>query len=204
MSSAVAAPVAQQIIPFPQLITFVMELDKLKSIYRKTRLLNNERQENSAEHSWHFAMMAMAFAPYVQDADMLQILKMALLHDVVEIDAGDVLVFDLAARKAIAEQEVAAAHRIFGLLPQPQADEFLALWNEYDAAETRESRIANMLDRVMPVLMNLHNKGQSWVENNISLAQVIDRTKFIADVHPQFWDWLRPELDAAQKKGWLK
>lgn len=134
---------------------------------------------------------------------MLRILKMALLHDVVEIDAGDVLVFDLAAREAIAEKEVAAAKRIFGLLPQPQADEFQALWNEYDAAETREARIANMIDRVMPVLMNLHNNGQSWVENNISLEQVIDRTKFIADVHPAFWAWLRAELDTAKQKGWL-
>lgn len=200
MSSAVPA---QEVIPFSQLITFVMELDKLKSVYRKTRLLNNERQENSAEHSWHFAMTAMTFAPYVEDADMLRILKMALLHDVVEIDAGDVLVFDLAAREAIAEKEVAAAKRIFGLLPQPQADEFQALWNEYDAAETREARIANMIDRVMPVLMNLHNNGQSWVENNISLEQVIDRTKFIADVHPAFWTWLRAELDTAKQKGWL-
>ncbi|AUU01994.1 HD domain-containing protein [Morganella morganii] len=201
MSSAVPA---QEVIPFSQLITFVMELDKLKSVYRKTRLLNNERQENSAEHSWHFAMTAMTFAPYVEDADMLRILKMALLHDVVEIDAGDVLVFDLAAREAIAEKEVAAAKRIFGLLPQPQADEFQALWNEYDAAETREARIANMIDRVMPVLMNLHNNGQSWVENNISLEQVIDRTKFIADVHPAFWTWLRAELDTAKQKGWLR
>ncbi len=201
MSSVVPA---QEVIPFSQLITFVMELDKLKSVYRKTRLLNNERQENSAEHSWHFAMTAMVFAPYVEDADMLRILKMALLHDVVEIDAGDVLVFDLAAREAIAEKEVAAAKRIFGLLPQPQADEFLALWNEYDAAETREARIANMIDRVMPVLMNLHNNGQSWVENNISLEQVIDRTKFIADVHPAFWTWLRAELDTAKQKGWLR
>lgn len=149
-------------------------------------------------------MTAMAFAPYVEDADMLRILKMALLHDVVEIDAGDVLVFDLAAREAIAEKEVAAAKRIFGLLPQPQADEFQALWNEYDAAETREARIANMIDRVMPVLMNLHNNGQSWVENNISLEQVIDRTKFIADVHPAFWTWLRAELDTAKQKGWLR
>lgn len=201
MSSAVPA---QEVIPFSQLITFVMELDKLKSVYRRTRLLNNERQENSAEHSWHFAVTAMAFAPYVEDADMLRILKMALLHDVVEIDAGDVLVFDLAAREAIAEKEVAAAKRIFGLLPQPQADEFQALWNEYDAAETREARIANMIDRVMPVLMNLHNNGQSWVENNISLEQVIDRTKFIADVHPEFWAWLRAELDTAKQKGWLR
>lgn len=201
MSSAVPA---QEVIPFSQLITFVMELDKLKSVYRKTRLLNNERQENSAEHSWHFAMTAMVFAPYVEDADMLRILKMALLHDVVEIDAGDVLVFDLAAREAIAEKEVAAAKRIFGLLPQPQANEFQTLWNEYDAAETREARIANMIDRVMPVLMNLHNNGQSWVENNISLEQVIDRTKFIADVHPAFWAWLRAELDTAKQKGWLR
>ena len=99
---------------------------------------------------------------------------------------------------------MAAAKRIFGLLPQPQADEFQALWNEYDAAETREARIANMIDRVMPVLMNLHNNGQSWVENNISLEQVIDRTKFIADVHPAFWTWLRAELDTAKQKGWLR
>lgn len=189
--------------PFSRLIEFIMELDKLKSVQRKTRLLNNQRQENSAEHSWHFAMAAMGFSPYVHDVDINRVIQMALLHDVVEIDAGDVMVYDLAAREAIHEEEIKAANRIFGLLPEVQQQNFMSLWQEYESGETRESQIANMLDRVMPILMNLHNEGQSWKENGIRLEQVVERNKFIADVYPEFWQYLLPQLENAKHKGWI-
>ncbi|MBC8653088.1 HD domain-containing protein, partial [Providencia vermicola] len=148
---------------FTEVVQFLMELDKLKSIYRKNKLLNRERQENTAEHSWQFAVAAMSFAPYVQGVNIEHAIKLALVHDIVEIDAGDVMVFDNAARDAIHEEEVKAANRIFNLLPSPQAETLLALWNEYDALETPESIYANAIDRAMPMLMNLHNQGQSWV-----------------------------------------
>ncbi|WP_036771021.1 HD domain-containing protein [Photorhabdus australis] len=190
--------------PFTDVISFLMELDKLKKVQRRTKLLDNQRHENSAEHSWHFAMAVMCFAPYMKEVNIQRVIQMALIHDIVEIDAGDVMVYDLAAREAIHEQEVKAANRLFGLLPEPQKNHFISLWQEYEAGESQDAHFAKMLDRLMPILMNLHNKGQSWVENDISLEQVINRNKFIADVYPEFWQYLLPQLEAAHAKGWLK
>ncbi|MEQ5286175.1 HD domain-containing protein [Providencia huaxiensis] len=188
---------------FTEVVQFLMELDKLKSVYRKNKLLNRERQENTAEHSWQFAVAAMSFAPYVQGINIEHAIKLALVHDIVEIDAGDVLVFDNAARDAIHEEEVKAANRIFNLLPSPQAETLLALWNEYDALETPESVYANAIDRAMPMLMNLHNQGQSWVENNIRLGQVLSKCDYIEQILPEFYQQLKLQLELAQQKGWL-
>lgn len=189
--------------PFTEVVQFLMELDKLKCVYRKTELLDSSRNENTAEHSWHFAMAVMSFAPYVKGIDTTRVLKMALLHDVVEIDAGDVMVYDIAAREAIHEQEVKAANRIFGLLPEPQQSQFLALWQEYEAGKSQDAQFANVIDRIMPILMNLHNNGQSWVQNNIRLEQVISRNSFIEQAFPELWEYLLPQLKQAQQKGWL-
>ena len=188
---------------FTEVVQFLMELDKLKSIYRKNKLLNRERHENTAEHSWQFAVAAMSFAPYVQGVNIEHAIKLALVHDIVEIDAGDVLVFDNAARDAIHEEEVKAANRIFNLLPSPQNTTLLALWNEYDALETPESLYANAIDRAMPMLMNLHNQGQSWVENHIRLEQVLSKCDYIEQILPEFYQQLKQQLELAQQKGWL-
>ncbi|RNM25793.1 HD domain-containing protein [Dickeya undicola] len=191
--------------PMTDVVRFLMEIDKLKSVQRRSKVIGTDRQEDSAEHSWHFAVAVMSLAPYADDSiDLTQVLKMALIHDIVEIDAGDVLVYDLKAREAIQEQEQAAATRIFGLLPQPQRDQFLALWHEYEAGDTAEARFALMIDRVMPVLMNLHNGGQSWVEHGIRLEQVLSRNDFIQDINPALWGYLKQHLEDAQAKGWLK
>lgn len=188
---------------FTEVVQFLMELDKLKSVYRKNKLLNRERHENTAEHSWQFAVAAMSFAPYVQDVNIEHAIKLALVHDIVEIDAGDVLVFDNAARDAIHAEEVKAANRIFNLLPSPQNATLLALWNEYDALETPESVYANAIDRAMPMLMNLHNQGQSWVENHIRLEQVLSKCDYIEQILPEFYQQLKQQLELAQQKGWL-
>ncbi|RNM03706.1 HD domain-containing protein [Dickeya undicola] len=191
--------------PMTDVVRFLMEIDKLKSVQRRSKVIGTDRQEDSAEHSWHFSVAVMSLAPYADDGiDLTQVLKMALIHDIVEIDAGDVLVYDLKAREAIQEQEQAAATRIFGLLPQPQRDQFLALWHEYEAGDTAEARFALMIDRVMPVLMNLHNGGQSWVEHGIRLEQVLSRNDFIQDINPALWGYLKQHLEDAQAKGWLK
>ncbi|WP_411753679.1 HD domain-containing protein [Serratia sp. (in: enterobacteria)] len=188
-----------------QTIQFLMEIDKLKSVQRRTKVMGTQRQENSAEHSWHFAIAALSLAPYASDeVDIQRVIQMALLHDIVEIDAGDVMVYDLAARAAIHDQEVAAAKRLFGILPEPQRGVFTALWQEYEAGESADARVALVLDRCMPMLMNLHNGGQSWVENDISLQQVLDRNTMIADIHPELWHYLELHLRDAQRKGWLK
>ncbi|WP_226068332.1 HD domain-containing protein [Dickeya zeae] len=191
--------------PMTDVVKFLMEIDKLKSVQRRSKVIGTDRQEDSAEHSWHFAVAVMSLAPYADDTiDLTRVLKMALIHDIVEIDAGDVLVYDLKAREAIQQQEQAAATRIFGLLPQPQHDQFLALWHEYEAGDSAEARFALMIDRVMPVLMNLHNGGQSWVEHGIRLEQVLSRNDFIQDINPALWGYLKQHLEDAQAKGWLK
>lgn len=191
--------------PMTDVVRFLMEIDKLKSVQRRSKVIGTDRQEDSAEHSWHFAVAVMSLTPYADDGiDITRVLKMALIHDIVEIDAGDVLVYDLKARAAIQEQEQAAAARIFGLLPPPQRDQFLTLWHEYEAGDTAEARFALMIDRVMPVLMNLHNGGQSWVEHGIRLEQVLSRNDFIHEINPALWGYLKQHLEDAQAKGWLK
>lgn len=185
-------------------IQFLMELDKLKSVERRTRLIGNARHENSAEHSWQLAVAAMSLAPYSgMQINVQRVVQMALLHDVVEIDAGDVMVYDLAARESIQAQEVAAADRIFALLPAALCNKFRALWDEYEAGETPEARFANMLDRALPVIQNLHNQGQSWKENQIRLEQVVSRNVQIAQEWPALWDHLKQHLDRAHQQGWL-
>jgi len=161
-----------------EVFQFLMEIDKLKSVQRRTKVLGTERQENSAEHSWHFAVAAMSLAPFAPEGvDINKVIRMALIHDIVEIDAGDVLVYDLAARAAVHDQEIIAAKR---------------------------PRFALVIDRVMPMVMNLNNQGQSWVENNIRLEQVLARNAFIADIHPELWLHIRTHLDNAHQQGWLK
>lgn len=187
-----------------EVVQFLMELDKLKGVERRTRLLGNARQENSAEHSWHLAMAAMSLAPFSREAiDVQHVVQMALVHDVVEIDAGDVMVYDLAARDAIHEQEVAAAGRIFGLLPAELNQRFRALWDEYESGESADARFANMLDRALPIMLNLHNQGQSWRENGIRLEQVKARNAKLAQQWPELWQHLEQHLDNAHQQGWL-
>lgn len=184
---------------------FLMEIDKLKSVQRRTKVLGTQRQENSAEHSWHFAVAAMSLAPFAhQGVDIQKVIRMALLHDIVEIDTGDVLVYDLAAREAVHSKEVLAAQRLFGLLPAPLNQQFTDLWNEFEAGETPEARFALVIDRILPIIMNLNNEGQSWVENNIRLEQVLSRSAFIAEINPELWQHLCNHLDSAHQKGWLK
>ncbi|MEN3752463.1 HD domain-containing protein [Mangrovibacter sp. SLW1] len=190
---------------FADIINFLMEIDKLKRVERRTRLLGGGRPENSAEHSWHFAVAAMSMAPFAgSKVDIDRVIKMALLHDIVEIDTGDVLVYDPEARAAIANQEAQAAERLFGLLPTPQNSQFLALWQEYEEGITPDAQFAGALDRVLPVLQNLHNEGQSWQENQVRLEQVLSRNTCVGEVWPDLWEYVKTQLYAAQEKGWLR
>ncbi len=198
-------PTALNFGPFSEHIRFLMEIDKLKSVSRRTRLLNKGRYENSAEHSWHFAMAAMALEQWKPEGcDIQRVIRMALLHDIVEVDVGDVLVYDISARTDIAEKEAAAARRLFGLLPEPLSNEFLALWQEYEHKESADARFANAIDRLLPVIQNLHNEGQSWQENNIALAQVLSRNSEVAACVPELWEHIVAELHLAQQRGWLR
>ncbi|MEN6079497.1 HD domain-containing protein [Chromobacterium piscinae] len=187
------------------IVDFVLELDKLKQVTRKTRVLNSDRYENSAEHSWQIALLASSLAPYaVAAVDMDRVVAMLLVHDIGEIETGDTIVYAESGWEERKAQELACVTRIFGMLPAEQGQRLLALWNEFEAAETAEARFAHAADRAMPVLLNLANNGQSWRENGIRHQQVVDRIgPPVRQGCPALWDYLESRLAMAKEKGWL-
>ncbi|MBW4330933.1 HD domain-containing protein [Stakelama sp. CBK3Z-3] len=188
-----------------QAIDFVMEIDKLKRVTRKTKPLGLDRYENSAEHSWQIALFANALAPYCDDpVNLSRVVQMLLVHDLGEIDTGDTLVFadiDWAAEKSA---EKAAVERIMGYLPPEIAGPLIDLWIEFEANESGDARFANAIDRAMPALLNLNNEGQSWRENGISYSQVVKRIKGpIRGGCPRLWEYMEPRLAKADEQGWF-
>jgi putative hydrolases of HD superfamily len=188
-----------------QIVDFVLELDKLKGVTRKTRPLDLDRYENSAEHSWQIAMLAASLAHYAEmPVDINRVIGMLLVHDIGEIDTGDTIVY---AEEGVEERkaaELVAVQRIFGLLHEKQSATFMALWHEFENGETAEARFAHAADRAMPVLLNLANNGQSWVENGISHQRVVKRLKDpIQAGCPALWDYLEIRLEDARGRGWF-
>lgn len=162
-------------------LQFILEIDKLKAILRRSLLLDSHRRENSAEHSWHLAMMALVLTEHAKEPiDLLHTLKLLLVHDIVEIDAGDTYAYDADGHAGKDERERMAAMRIFGLLPVDQGEELINLWEEYERQETAESRFALALDRLMPLLHNFHTGGVTWSENRVTSAQVEERMAPVA------------------------
>lgn len=179
-------------------IAFLSEADKLKSVLRASRLQDGTRFENSAEHSWHVMLYAFVLADQAgPDVQIDRVLKMLLLHDIVEIDAGDNPIHgdvDAAAQEA---QEQIAADRLFGLLPKDQAVAFRAIWDEFEAAETPDAIFAKSIDRVQPPISNMANGGASWRDYNVSFDQLIDRVGVpVKAGAPGVWRWLYPKLEA--------
>jgi len=187
------------------IVNFVLELDKLKGITRKTRPLGLDRYENSAEHSWQIALLAHSLAPYAPPGvDMDRVVAMLLVHDIGEIDTGDTIVYAEGGWDERKAAERAAVTRIFGLLPAAQSENLFALWSEFEAAQTPAARFANAADRAMPVLLNLANAGQSWRENNITHARVVGRIKApIEDGCPELWAYLEAKLEDAREQGFF-
>lgn len=188
-----------------QIIDFILEIDKLKAVTRKTRNLDNQRYENSAEHSWQIALLAWSLAPYAApEVQIDRVIRLLLVHDIGEIDTGDTIVYaegGWAERKA---EELAAVQRISGLLPATQAALLLDLWQEFEAGDSADARFANACDRAMPVLLNLANQGQSWRENGISYARVVGRIQAPIEAGcPALWQYLATRLDEAQQHGWF-
>jgi putative hydrolases of HD superfamily len=188
-----------------QIVDFVLELDKLKGVTRKTRPLDLDRYENSAEHSWQIAMLAASLAHYAETpVDINRVIGMLLVHDIGEIDTGDTIVY---AEEGVEERkaaELVAVQRIFGLLHEKQSATFMALWHEFENGDTAEARFAHAVDRAMPVLLNLANNGQSWVENGISHQRVVKRLKEpIQAGCPALWDYLEIRLEDAHERGWF-
>lgn len=170
-------------------IEFIKEIDKLKYIQRKTRLFNSDRNENDAEHSWHLAVMALVLAEHSNEKiDLLKVLKMVLIHDIVEIDAGDTFLYDTKKNHSNSEAELIAAKRIFGMLPEAQAEEFLAVWEEFEAGETKEAKFAHSLDRLEPVMQNDSNKGGTWAEHDVPHETVVTKVSVIDHGSKTLWN----------------
>ncbi len=189
-----------------QQIEFILELDRLKAVYRKALVkVDHNRYENSAEHSWHIALAAHILAPYAEEAIQIgRVCQMLLIHDVVEIDAGDTFAF--AHHEVLGQQsekETAAAQRIFGLLPEPQRTLYLELWQEFELAETADARYAKAIDRILPLIQNMQNEGGSWVHHKVRKQQVLERNLFLKESAPRLWDYVQSQIEIANNRGWL-
>lgn len=185
-----------------QQITFLVEADRLKSILRQTPLADNSRLENSAEHSWHLALAALTLQEYAPDgADVFHAVRLLIVHDLVEIDAGDTFAYDSAHHETKAARELAAAERIFGLLPEDLQSSFRQWWDEFEAQETPSARFANALDRLQPLLLNVHSGGGSWTAHHVARSQVVRRMQPIQLWMPAAWPLVLDIIDRASKAG---
>ena len=186
-------------------IAFIKEIDKLKYIQRKTRLFNSERHENDAEHSWHLAMMAIVLAEHSnQPVDIVKVIKMVLIHDIVEIDAGDTFIYDSAKNHTNTEEELKAAERIFGILPPAQAEEFIEIWKEFEDGITNEAKFAKSMDRFEPLLQNASNKGGTWAEFDVPFDKVYEKKKAIKNGSTIIWNYAENLLNESVESGILK
>lgn len=185
-------------------VQFILEIDKLKAILRRTYVTEEQRQENSAEHSWHVAMMAWLLAEHANEPiDVTRVTKMMMVHDIVEIDAGDTYCYDEQGSLDKAERELAAADRIFHLLPQDQGEELRALWDEFESRETPEARFAAALDRVMPLMHNYHTQGRSWQEHGIRKDQVLAHNRHTGEGSEALWELAKEIIEKAAEAGYL-
>ncbi|RXK57787.1 HD domain-containing protein [Lacibacter luteus] len=188
-----------------QQVAFIKEIDKLKYIQRKTKLFNSERHENDAEHSWHLAMMTIVLAEHSnKPIDVLKVVKMVLIHDIVEIDAGDTFIYDTAKNHTNTEEELLAAKRIFGLLPAEQAADFIAVWKEFEDGITDEAKFARSMDRFEPLLQNTSNNGGTWKEFDVSYEKVYDKKKAIKEGSAGIWKYAENLINESVEKGILK
>lgn len=186
-------------------LAFIMEADKIKNIVRQTYLADGNRKENDAEHSWHLALMCMVLSEYSNEPiDVLHTMKMVLIHDMIEIDAGDTYAYDTAGNATKRERELKAAERIFRLLPQDQAEEIRSLWNEFEEGSTPESKFANTLDKVQPLLLNDASSGKSWAEHDVEASKVYARNLHTADGSETLWQYAKSLIESNIEKGRLK
>ena len=186
-------------------INFIKEIDKVKYIQRKTKLFNSNRNENDAEHSWHLAMMTIVLAEHSNVAiDVLKVLKMVLIHDIVEIDAGDTFIYDTTKSHSNTEEERIAANRIFGMLPPEQAEEFISIWEEFEGGQTNEAKFAKSMDRFEPLLQNTSNNGGTWTEFGVEYNKVYEKKKVIKDGSNSIWEYAENLLNESVEKGILR
>jgi putative hydrolase of HD superfamily len=186
---------------FQAITQFIVEIEKLKNVERKIKPVGFTRYENSAEHSWQIALLALTLLPYAaQNPDPLTVVTMLLLHDIVEIDTGDKFAYD--ANHDDYENELVSAQRIFAILPTEQATSFLKLWIEFEQAQTPEAQFSKAIDRLMPVIQNLHNGCQSWIDHDVSVSQILLKNASIEKANPELWQWIKQQvIDAGVRVG---
>ena len=187
-------------------MAFIEEVDKIKLIGRQNYLADGSRKENDAEHSWHLALMTLLLSEYSnEEIDVLKTMGMVLIHDIVEIDAGDTYAYDYEAQKTQKERELAAADRIFNILPEDQAKKLRDLWDEFEAGETAEARFAAAVDRVQPAMLNSVSGGISWKEHDVTLSNVMERNGKAALGSEVMWEYVKEHFIMANvEKGLLK
>ena len=187
-----------------QVLDFIVEIEKLKDVYRKTRPVGLDRYENAAEHSWHVCLSALMLKDYANEKiDIDRVIKMLLIHDLGEIDAGDTIIYE-SETQAIKDKEAAGIKRVLDILPEGKAEEYMLLWHEFEAGETPDSQYAKAIDRVPPILHNLHGDGHSWNDHNISKEKVFSVNRRIAEGSEKLWEVLKEELEEAVECGILK
>ncbi|SFJ05839.1 HD domain-containing protein [Myroides guanonis] len=187
-----------------QQLDFIKEIDKIKYIQRRTKLFGSDRNENDAEHSWHLAMMTIVLAEHSNEPiDVLKVVKMVLIHDIVEIDAGDTFIYDENKDHSNTDEERAAANRIFGLLPKKQSEELIGIWEEFEAGKTQEAKFARAMDRLEPLLQNASNNGGTWKEFDVSYNKVYEKKQVIEDGSTIIWDLAKGIINDSVEKGIL-
>ena len=187
-------------------IQFITEIDRLKEIFRQNVLIGSKRNENDAEHSWHLAMLAILLSEYSidRDIDILKVVKMVLIHDLVEIDAGDTYCYDEKGYEDKEEREKKAAKRLFALLPEDQAREIWELWRKFEELDTPESRFAACLDRFQPLILNAATNGHTWQNPSVTSEKVLNRNSLLKDNAPELWEYAKEVIEDSVQKGILK
>jgi putative hydrolase of HD superfamily len=190
---------------FAKQMEFIAEIDKLKHVVRQSKLTDCSRQENDSEHSWHIATMALVLSEYSNypDISLLKVIKMLLIHDLVEIDAGDTYLYDLEGNSDKNEREKEAAARIFGLLPRDQAIELADVWEEFEAMSTPEAKFARALDHLQPLILSYHNKGWSWKTHDVVKSKILESKEPMKEGSTLLWEYAKTLLERAVKDGFL-
>lgn len=183
-------------------IEFIVELDKMKSIFRQTSIIGEDRREDDAQHSWHISLMAMVLSEYTNEkVDLLKVIKMLLIHDLVEIYAGDTFCYDEIGNGDKRERELEAAEKIFGMLEEDKAMELRALWDEFEEIETVESKFATSMDRLQPMLSNYYNNGGTWKKFDISQSDIFKRISPVKESSDELWEFVEYLIEDAFDKG---